>query len=168
MSFTFTKSSTEPKEYLLGNVSECIIAICVMLYIYHTFYSESFEGLENPYATRLPQCATDGLPGTQAGANCWGQIGPQGCPVDLPPCEDPNEDFLGGGHNEQPVFYAMGNERAVAKATRASSGNNNVNSKVKNSNAEEFDAGEDINIFSSNLSVEDVKSNFTVEDYINY
>lgn len=83
------------------------------------------EGWGNPYAARLVQCASDGLPGTQAGANCWGQLGPQGCPPGLPKCT-PGEGFLGNGHGEPPVFYSLGNERVVAKSTRPSSRNNNL------------------------------------------
>lgn len=79
----------------------------------------------NPYAARLVQCASDGLPGTQAGANCWGQLGPQGCPPGLPKCAV-GEEFLGNGHMEPPVFYSLGNERVVYKSTRPSSRNNNL------------------------------------------
>jgi len=163
MSFTFTKSQ---ENYSLGTISEFVIMVCVVMYMYYTFY-EGFEGMNgNPYAARLVQCASDGYPGTQAGANCWGQVGPQGCPEGLPPCEDPNEQFLGSGHTSPPVFYNMGNERAVAKATRASSNNNSLNnSSANNNNMEEFGLTDEDKVTTgfSTASPEPF-----VESYINY
>lgn len=173
MSFTFDKTD---ENYSLGNISEFVIAVCVFIYIYYTFLSEGFEGMGNPYAARLVQCASDGLPGTQAGANCWGQIGPQGCPEDMPPCEDPNEDFLGNGHNESPVFYSIGNERRVAKATSKGSNGNNGNGQTtsaRNNNAEEFterfdevNENDGAHIFDPNKAPDTFTN--SVESYINY
>ena len=158
MSFTLYKQG---EDVVLGTVSEVIIAVCAIIFIYYTFLCEGFEGWGNPQAARLVQCASDGLPGTEAGANCWGQIGPQGCPPDLPRCEDPNEDFMGGRFAEPPVFYSVGDERAVAKATRASSKNNNLN---KQQAKEGFSSIDEEDEMSSQLN-----QGFTnPESFINY
>jgi len=101
-----------------------LLTICA-LSIYDVATFTNREGWDNPYAARLVQCASDGLPGTQSGANCWGQLGSQGCPPGLPKCA-PGEGFLGNGHGEPPVFYSLGNEQVVAKSTRPSSRNNNL------------------------------------------
>jgi hypothetical protein len=107
-----------------------IFFIFIMARIYNNVPILTREGWDNPYAARLVQCATDGLPGTQSGANCWGQLGSQGCPPGLPKCGMDEEQFLGGGHGEQPVFYSLGNEQVVAKSTRPNSTNNNLRNQT--------------------------------------
>lgn len=116
----------EMLKYFNKSVAPSII-IGLMLIIIGVLSKVAHESMDNPYAARLVQCASDGLPGTQAGANCWGQLGPQGCPSGLPKCDSMNEDFLGNGHNESPVFYSLGNEQMIYKSTRPASSNNNLN-----------------------------------------
>jgi hypothetical protein len=130
---------TTPEKFTLRNIGivqtaiqviGLIFVVCIMARLYNKTPIITSEGWDNPYAARLVQCATDGLPGTQSGANCWGQLGSQGCPPGLPKCGMGEEQFLGNGHGEQPVFYSLGNEQVVAKSTRPNSKNNNLRNQT--------------------------------------
>lgn len=79
--------------YLFSSVFLIVIVVLLSVSIGTSKFT-NMEGWDNPYAARLVQCASDGLPGTQSGANCWGQLGSQGCPPGLPKCA-PGEGFLG-------------------------------------------------------------------------